>query len=69
VLFVDAKITRYLAAQSIGQKTAVVIENNYSGLQTSQITTLNDFSASVSVENQWWLLFGNASLVRLMHLL
>jgi hypothetical protein len=52
VSFVDARITKYLAAQSIGQKLVAVIETSYSGLQTSQITTLNDFSANVSVENQ-----------------
>jgi len=49
---VDAKITNCLAAQDTGQKTVVVTKTSYSGLQTSQITTLNDFSASVNVENQ-----------------
>jgi hypothetical protein len=49
---VDARITKYLVAQDIGQKTVAAIETSYSGLQTLQITTLNDFSASVSVENQ-----------------
>jgi len=50
---VVAKIIRYLAAQNTGQK-AVVATSNHSGLQMLQITTLNDFSAKVSVENQWW---------------
>jgi hypothetical protein len=49
---VDAKITKYLDAQSIGQNTVVATGTSYSGLQTLQIITLNDFSANVSVENQ-----------------